>query len=346
MNTEIGIWTITGESSTPTELDPADRIETEKMLEDVLVRSPNMLMAGVQLVGRQVSVGTGQIDLLGIDEEGRLVVFELKRGKLTRDAVAQILDYCSYLESLSDLEVGTIIAEHSGKHGISKIEDFDEWYASQAGDSLRPVRMVMVGLGMDVSAQRIVDFLAERGIDISLLSFHGFLHGESLFLAKQVQNVETPHTPRGIKVSASDLNRKASEYGVSTLWQDARESLTHSSGTYYTKSGITYTQPTITLPDDVRVRASHSIAIVSSGQIRITLYPAAADLGGERFEALKQKVPLTPETPPNAPRTPRAPKQWYCSLDEDSWQKNKDHLIEFARHLDGVWRKFKPPDSD
>ena len=59
-----------------------------------------MLMPDLTLVGRQTPAGGGALDLLGVDEDGRLVVFELKRGTLTRDAVAQVIDYCSYLESL------------------------------------------------------------------------------------------------------------------------------------------------------------------------------------------------------------------------------------------------------
>ena len=84
------------------------------MLEVVLVANPDMLMRGLTLVGRQVPVETGYVDLLGIDEDGRLVVFELKREKLTRDAVAQILDYCTYLEALSDSELATLLAERRG----------------------------------------------------------------------------------------------------------------------------------------------------------------------------------------------------------------------------------------
>ena len=39
-----------------------------------------MLMPGLQLVGRQLTTANGSLDLLGIDSEGRLVVFELKPG--------------------------------------------------------------------------------------------------------------------------------------------------------------------------------------------------------------------------------------------------------------------------
>ena len=64
MKTDIGIWKIDRESRSGSKLDHADRIETEKMLEDVLVANPNVLMDGLILVGRQVPVGSGYIDLL------------------------------------------------------------------------------------------------------------------------------------------------------------------------------------------------------------------------------------------------------------------------------------------
>lgn len=59
-----------------------------------------------------------------------------------------------YLETLSGSEIGTLLAERSGNDGIERIGDFDEWYGSPRGESLRPVRMVLVGLGLDASAHR------------------------------------------------------------------------------------------------------------------------------------------------------------------------------------------------
>ena len=192
MKTDIGIWEIDRASRAATKLDLAKRVETEEMLEAVLVANPNMLMRGLTLVGRQIPVETGYVDLLGIDEDGRLVVFELKRDRLTRDVVAQILDYCTYLETLSDSELATLMAERSGKDGIKKIADFWEWYGNQPGDSVRPVRMVLVGLGIDVSAHRMVAYLAESGIDIRLLIFHGYVQGDGMLLARQVQTANEP----------------------------------------------------------------------------------------------------------------------------------------------------------
>ena len=60
-----------------------------------------MLERGLRLVGRQtLMTGGGYLDLLAVDGNGRLVVFELKRGFLSRDAVAQVIDYASDLNAM------------------------------------------------------------------------------------------------------------------------------------------------------------------------------------------------------------------------------------------------------
>ena len=341
MKTDIGIWEIDRTSRAGTKLDLAERIETEEMLEGLLVANPEMLMSGLTLVGRQVPVETGFADLLGIDEDGRLVVFELKREKLTRAAVAQVLDYCTYLETLSDSEIGTLLAEQSGKDGIERIGDFEEWYGSQRGESIRPVRMVLVGLGLDVSAHRMVSYLSDRGIDIRLVAFHGYVHNDGMLLARQVRAADDPRAASRKPPPAPDPNRKATEHGVAEMWKDARESLDYSVRTYYTKSGITYLQRTTTLPDNVRVRASHSVTIDEPKKIRITFYPAAVDFCQEEFERLKESIPFAAEKPPNVPATRRAPNQWYCRLDKRLWQTGRGRLIEFVRAVEDAWREHE-----
>ena len=199
--------------------------------------------------------------------------------------------------------------------------------------------MVLVGLGLDVSAHRMVVYLADRGIDIRLLTFHGYVHRDGILLARQVRAADDPRKSSASPPRARDLNRKAIEHGVADLWRDARVSLDYSVRTYYTKSGITYLQRTTTLPDEVRVRGSHSVTIDEPGTIRITFYPAAVDLCLEDFEQLKDAIPFEAEKPPNAPATRRAPNQWYCRLDERSWQRGRARLIDFVRAVEDAWRE-------
>ena len=178
MTDEIKIWAVDSSSNAVEPIQPTDWKETEGSLEDVLVKNPDMLMPGLTLVGRQTPTESGYLDLLGVDENGKLVVFELKREKLTRKAVAQAIDYCSYLESLEESELATHISERSGSAGIIEIKDFEEWYGERYPGKeltdLRPARTVLVGLGVDAVAQRMVGFLSKSGVDISLLTFHGY----------------------------------------------------------------------------------------------------------------------------------------------------------------------------
>ncbi|MCY4028579.1 MAG: endonuclease NucS [Acidobacteria bacterium] len=95
------------------ELKSRERVEAESLLEDTLVANPDLLGPGLKRVGRQVPTAGGPLDLLGVDGYGRLALFELKRGMLTRDAVAQVIDYAADLEALDLVDLTRLIAEES-----------------------------------------------------------------------------------------------------------------------------------------------------------------------------------------------------------------------------------------
>ena len=190
-----------------------------------------------------------------------------------------------------------------GSHGIERIGDSDECYGSQSAESRRPIRMLLVGLGLDTSAHRMVSQLVDRAIDIRLVTFHGHVHDQAMLLPRQVRAADDTRTSSAGPPTASDLNRKATEHGVAAIWQDARESLDYSVRTYYTKAGITYLQRTATQPDGVRVRGSHCVTIGEPGEIRITFYPAAVGLCYEEFEQFRDVISFEGGKPPNAPAT-------------------------------------------
>ena len=186
---EIRLWAMDGAGGAAP-LAAAGQTDTERLLEDTLVRNPELLLPGLSVVGRQVQTPGGPLDLLGVDDDGRLVVFELKRGTVTREAVAQVLDYASFLEFMSEGELADFIAAGSGTHGAESIGDFAEWYESKSGgqelSALKPVRMALVGLGVDERATRMAQLLAGKGVDFSLPTFHGFTYNGATFLARQM----------------------------------------------------------------------------------------------------------------------------------------------------------------
>jgi len=101
---ELKLWAIEDASSV-VELEPQRQMEAESLLEDTLVANPDLLMPGLKLIGRQTPTAGGPLDLLGVDRYGRLSLFELKRGTLTREAVAQVIDYAADLEAMDLTEL-------------------------------------------------------------------------------------------------------------------------------------------------------------------------------------------------------------------------------------------------
>ena len=211
----INLWSVNQSGPDGPEAVPLETVqssETERMLEDLLVRSPELLGNDVVLVGRQVSTEGGPLDLLGVDDDGRLVVFELKRGVLTREAIAQVLDYTSDLAGMDANRLARLIEDSSGRGGIEQRTDFLDWYAREypgaAGPLARPPRMVIVGLGVDERTRRIANFLAASGLDVQLLTFHAFRAAGALLLARQVES-EAPPPPLGDVSQGKEENRRA-----------------------------------------------------------------------------------------------------------------------------------------
>lgn len=175
----------------PNPVETIDRTETEQQLESIIVNNPELLIPGLKLIGRQTPTEGGPLDLLGVDEDGNIIVFELKRGTLSREAVAQVIDYASYLDDLDKETLFKHISDRSGNGGIDKINDFENWYLEQFSGNLdaldNSTKMVLVGLGADDRTKRMVSYLSKNGVDIALITFYAFKKDEQVFLAKQVE---------------------------------------------------------------------------------------------------------------------------------------------------------------
>ena len=106
--------------------------------------------------------------------------------------MAQAIDYASWLDSLDDDDLWTRIAENSRQDGIGHIQNFEAWYDDHDNwdslESLRPIRIVLVGLGADESARRMADWLAAKGAEIDLLTFLGFRCEGRTLLARQLDS--------------------------------------------------------------------------------------------------------------------------------------------------------------
>ena len=353
MTDEIKIWAIDGSSREAVEVEATRRTETEQLLEDALVANPEMLMPGLALVGRQTPAAGGALDLLGVDRDGKLVVFELKRSAATRDAVAQVIDYCSYLDSLTYSQLGELISKNSGSGGIEPIVDFEEWYLENSNGKelteIKPIRMALVGVGTDENATRMVNFLIDRDVDITLLSFSAYLHEGRTLLARQVHEIETGTEPPSSRYAKrekrrANLDERARTLGIGGFWQEVIDDFTrlHRREPSPRANGYTfYQQNSLKLPGLVgghRAGASHTVRLDKDGKIRVTFFPVAVHLCKALFEQVG--IAFETEEPANFQATDQIDMQYYCMFDEEEWNKqHKRALLNLVSEINSEWDK-------
>jgi hypothetical protein len=346
----IQLWSVDQlESGAPRalNLDEMASTETEQRLEELLVASPDLLVEGLNIVGRQLPTDAGFPDLLGVDQDGRLVVLELKRGTLTRDAVAQVLDYGSDLGEREVEELARLIEEHSGQAGVAEIEDFLDWHSREYpndSEALKQTpRMILVGLGVDERAKRIVNFLAETGVDIQLLTFHAFNLDGRLLLAKQVETV-APSTPRSGSTGTSKQENLASllalaeQHGMRDLLVEVADFIEQHVPCYRWpgKTAFSFSLQERTKTGSPTLR-SYLTLYVHYWQKRrgllLTLAPRARDAAAEAVARFVDEVPeATRRDGSSGP-----PVQ--VEITGSSWERIRPHLEELLQALVTGWQR-------
>ena len=307
-----------------------------------------MLERGLQLVGRQTPMtGGGNLDLLAVDGDGRLVVFELKRGTLSRDAVSQVVDYASNLNEMELGELAKLIAGNSGSGEIPKIDDFMDWYDGQNDgksiESLKPPRMVLVGLGVDIAAERMVNFLVDCGVEISLVTFQGFKHDAKTLLARHVEVDSRIVKPRpgpsalfGKRAQSSPKIQKLLELVTemfmsqhSEFWQSHSSSRRHFSLDYSRHA----------MPDGTKLKPRATLFIeLDTGidGVKVSYHPIAVHLASkEAFENLKDRgIGFENKDASNAPHIGSISEEYKCSLRSlEEWGKREEHLTALTERV-------------
>ena len=159
------------------------RLANENMIEGWVARQPDLLGLDILLIGRQVVTEFGgQIDLLGVDIDGNLVIVELKRDRTPREIIAQVLDYASWVSALTTRQV------HEVAQGF--LEQllqvaFRERFDTALPQTLNEThRIIIIASAFDASSQRIVRYLSEvHDIAINTAFFSVFEESGQTLLA-------------------------------------------------------------------------------------------------------------------------------------------------------------------
>lgn len=146
----------------------------ESKIEGWVARDLSLIGVDGLVIGRQTLTDHGKrIDILAMDEDGNLVIVELKRDKSARDIVGQALDYASWVCRLSTNAVHEL-AQAYLERGLA--EAYREKFAKSIPDVLNAThQMIVVASEIDDATQRIIEYLSEQhGVGINASFFNVF----------------------------------------------------------------------------------------------------------------------------------------------------------------------------
>lgn len=197
------IWRI---GETPQALKEG-HLDSETLLEDMIVAAPEILSSEWMIIGRQEDTGHGgRIDLLALAPDGAVILIELKRAKTPREVVAQALDYASWAESLEAEDLGVIYARFS--NGSDLGQAFRERFGQPLDEDAlnQNHQIVIVASALDAASERIVGYLNQRDIAINVLCFQVFETADGPLLSRAWL-----HDPVDTQVAASTGGGQSSE---------------------------------------------------------------------------------------------------------------------------------------
>ncbi|NLT49191.1 MAG: DUF91 domain-containing protein [Clostridiales bacterium] len=187
MGTEIKTWQIVDGKLSPLRTNLKNEGRTEPYdLEPWIASHPDIIGDDIAIIGRQVMSKSGPIDLLGIDRSGNLVIIEIKRDKLPREALAQAIDYASDATDWTIDKIGEICTAYTGKGLFEFISESFPEVDVEALNINDAQRIVLVGFSVESALERMIEWLSDNfnvNINAVILNYVKTNNGDEL-LAK------------------------------------------------------------------------------------------------------------------------------------------------------------------
>ncbi|WP_321371749.1 endonuclease NucS [uncultured Desulfuromusa sp.] len=188
-------------------------LQSEALLEKMIVSDPSILSLHWLLIGQQVRTDFGGIiDLLAVNQDGQLIVIELKRNQTPREVVAQALDYASWVRDLTSDEIAHIFNKFSRNGSLG--EAFQKKFGIQLDEEQLngSHQIVVVASSLDSSTERIVNYLNDMNVAINVIFFQVFQDGANQYLSRAwlIDPIETE--TRATSVQSGERGEWNGEY--------------------------------------------------------------------------------------------------------------------------------------
>jgi Endonuclease NucS len=221
MATEIKTWQIVNGNLTlvNSSLPESKRRERED-LERWIKSNPEILGDDIAVIGEQVLTKSGPLDFLGIDNNGNLVIVELKRDTVAREALTQALDYASDLATWEIDKVSEVCLAFTGQ----SLEDFfGNKFPDQSSGELtinQAQRLLLVGFSIEESLNRMIEWLSSRfsvGVNAIILKYVKTASGEELLSRTVIIPEEVEREKTNKKKFVIERSNEPGKYDEPTL---------------------------------------------------------------------------------------------------------------------------------
>jgi hypothetical protein len=247
MPLELGVWRIQGGATKEVQ---AAGMDNEQHLEDILAADISIASPNWIIIGRQVQTSfNGRVDLLAMDQYGKLIVIELKKDRTPRDVVAQTLDYASWVRTLRTDEVVNIFDKYQERwvSPNDRAESFDTAFCHKFRVNKLPEdinddhELVVVAATLDDSTERIVTYLSDiHGVPINAVFFRVFQDGETSYLTRAwLRDPTAPQSNPDDSPSRREWNGEFYfSFGPAYDWEKARKYgyVTAGGGQWYSRT--------------------------------------------------------------------------------------------------------------
>ena len=168
-----------------TSLDTVSLLERQHLQEWVIahpeILGPGVMIVAVEYDGWVVHGGArkDRLDVLGLNSDGRLVVVEIKRGIAPDTVDMQAVKYAAMASRFRLPTLAAAYSAFSAKRGTTlTVDEATEALQTHAellsDETLADPRVVVIAQGFSPVVISSVVWLAERGVDISLVRFQPY----------------------------------------------------------------------------------------------------------------------------------------------------------------------------
>ena len=325
-------------------------------LQEWIVNNPHILGENLLIIQKEFAgfSDTGErLDLLALDEAGRLVVIENKLDDSGRDVAWQALKYVSYCATLKEKEIHDIFQKYLGD-GEDAAKKIAEFYDGQDNEDIRlnsagkKQRIILVAANFRKEVTSTVLWLRDYGIEIKCIKVAPYVEDEKLYLdAEQILPIQD------IEEYQIRLAAKKQEDVAATSEDNDRRKLFHrfwekALPEIHAKSDIFINaapSDSMWIYEDIGYEGMHFCAGVGRNRLRLELFISTYDKDQNKkiFHALhSQKDAIEQETgheldwvehPTKNPSCIRLRCNWHRFDDENNWDTFTDFLTTYSPKL-------------